>query len=120
MPLYYTEGNDRLFARINEVCDAIEHEHGIRCSVHSRVLMFNTLSAITEDPSPEWVGNSARQADVSSQMIENFPRILSVMLAEAASDGRLTFYQTLHWLGENLNSICPFEKTPRRTRRART
>lgn len=117
MPLYYTEeGGEQFFAVINALCDAYERDRGLRISIHTRVLVSNTIVAIREDPSPAWLASEGNLSRIAQTELEALPRVLNDLAASEAIDGQLTYFQTLHWLTRHLDTLCPFDKKPRRSR----
>jgi hypothetical protein len=110
MPLYYTEGDERLFDRLNQVVGNIEREKGVTISIHTRVLMFNVVSAIREDPSPKWITDRNDMERRFSEVVGNLQKIIERVVEEEKFDKRLTIFQALHWLSQNIDSICPFKK----------
>ena len=110
MPLYYTEADRGLFTEINRLCDAVGQETGVLYSMHSRVLIFNSLTAILEDPSNAWkAGDGDRR-----RQFEGFSSALPQMLVEIAKaagvKGKISYFDTMHWLSTHLDSLCPFDK----------
>ena len=80
--------------------------------------MFNAITAIREDPSPLWKDGPLEPAHVAAHMEADLPALIGRIMDEVAVDRQVTYYELLHWLGDNLDSLCPFVKTPRRSRRA--
>jgi hypothetical protein len=110
MPLYYAEDDRGLFTQINRLCDAAGQDTGTLYSVHSRVLIFNALTAILEDPSNAW-----KASDIDRRrQFERFSSALPGMLVEIAKaaevKGKISYFDTMHWLSSHLDSLCPFDK----------
>lgn len=116
MPWLYTEAQDGLFAIVNAQCDQVEAATGIRCSPHMRALVVNTLSAVVEDPSPTWRAGAQERQRRLAQLVETLPQTLITLVKSASIEGRLSYFDTLHWLTARLDTICPFDKDRRRHR----
>lgn len=110
MPLYYTEGDDRLFDRLNQIVGDIEREKKVTISMHTRVLIFNVVTAIREDPSPKWITDRDDIERRFSEVLGSLQRTIERVVQEENLGNRLTTFQALHWLSLNIDSICPFRK----------
>jgi hypothetical protein len=120
VPLYYTEGNEQLFARVNAICNTIEAERKIAISINARVLIFNAISAVREDPSLAWVANNESVEAQFARLVEELPLQVDQMVTASEVGGRVTYFDAMHWLSGHLDAICPFQKTStRRGRRGR-
>lgn len=120
MPLYFTEGNEGLFLQINNLCDRAELESKVRYSVQTRVLIFNTLAAIVEDPSDSWEATEEDRRGALREFVGRLPKSLQELSETADAGQRVSYFDTLHWLSARLDSVCPFQKNPgRRFRRER-
>jgi hypothetical protein len=117
MPPYFTPENERVLSRVNDACDRFEVNGNVQCTPAFRALLANTLSSIVEDPSPLWVSSAADRRQRYEGFIDGLDNLLYEM-AEDSVDGKLTYFDGLHWLGHRLDSLCPFEKSRRRPIRA--
>jgi len=109
-PIYYIHDGERLFQRVMRICDEIEKSKEIEITMHSRVLIFNILTAITEDPHPSWRVMQFDLREILENKIETLPKNLNEVINYEKPKKRLTSFHLLHWLGLRLDSICPFEK----------
>lgn len=112
MPLYYTEGNEGLYRQVDALLDEIEKRMGVSWSPHARVLVFNSLAAIQEDPSPVWAADREERDIRFRGMVERLPQLAVEIAVTESVEQRLTYYQVLHWLSGHLDGLCPFEKRP--------
>jgi hypothetical protein len=123
MPVYVPQGSEnpfgQVFSQINYVCDRIQIERGVQFSASVRILIYSTLTAILEDPSPIWNADEETRAFQFGRLLDQLPGILSELAATENVAGQLTYFEGLHWLSERLNSICPFDKSRRRPVRAK-
>lgn len=120
MPLYFTEGGEGVFNRVNAVCDRIELENEVQCTVHFRVLVFNALTAIVEDPSESWTASPVERRTQYNRFLKNLPNLILDLAKNDSAGQKLSYFDGLHWLSSRLDSICPFEKSPERRQRRGT
>lgn len=119
MPLVYWQepreaAASRVLARINELCDEMLREKSIQCSPQFRALIFNVRASIVDDPSPSWDATANDREEQYRNFLNRLPEILRG-ISETESVGRkLTYFEGLHWLSSNLDSFCPFDKSPQR------
>lgn len=112
MPLYYTDGNEGLFSRITETFDQLERDLGVTWTPYARVLVFNSLTAMQEDPSPTWLAGREARLARTTEMIARLPDLVRQVSRNESVEGRVTYFQVLHWLTDHLDGVCPFEKRP--------
>ena len=110
MPLYYTNGEERLFKYINNIADRLERDRVDRISMYTRVLIFNMISAIKEDPSPSWIATRDELDFQYAKIVKELPKLIQRFVKQAGQNRQLTFFEAMHWLSLNLDSICPFQK----------
>jgi hypothetical protein len=111
MPLVYFEpGGEGVFNRINEACNRVESETGVSCSEHFRALVYNAITAITQDPSASWSASSNARVERSGELLAGLPKLLLEVANTASVGKRLSYFDGLHWLTSRLDSICPFDK----------
>lgn len=95
-----------------------------RASAHSRALIHNTMSAMLVDPLPAWRESETERFSLYNRILtEDQPEFLQNLFGGEESvrprspgreEGALTYFETLHWVGRNLDRICPFRKEPLR------
>jgi hypothetical protein len=89
-------------------------ERRIEVSAGATTLIAQILDAIMSDPHPSWqyMDHSHREQVVGS-FFEILPSFLDV-IAFSQSNPRdyhvITTFAVLHWLTDNLDSICPIPK----------
>jgi hypothetical protein len=114
MPLYYSdESLTPLFKQVTKACDELQETSDVETTLNTRVLIFNTLSAVLEDPSPYWREGEEDRQGRFADLTEQLPALLSKLAKVEglkAPARRITYFQTLHWLQRNLDKFCPFEK----------
>ena len=110
MPLYYAEDDRGLFNQINRLCDSVGQQTDVFYSVHSRVLIFNALTAILEDPSNAWKATDTDRRRQFERFLSALPQLLSDIAKTVGVKGKISYFDTMHWLSSHLDSLCPFEK----------
>ena len=81
----------------------------IPVSPQSLRLITEVLNAITEDPHPRWRANELERERVANGFLERLPSLF-VEIAKQDRGEMITSFAVLHWLGRNLDDICPIEK----------
>lgn len=111
MPISYTyAGTEEMLGRINKICDRLTEQTGAKWSTHTRVLIFNSLAAIVEDPLPDWQrSRSSDRRKQQASLLRRLPRLLRAM-ASGRRQRPITYFEVLHWLTDHLDAICPFQK----------
>ena len=103
--------NEDLATRINTIVHQCETRKNVRFSQASKDLIVATLMAITEDPSPRWQISSPGDFTLGySKILGELPKMLEGLASREQETGVVTYFQVLHWLGINIDNLCPFPK----------
>ena len=102
--------------RVNAECNRLERAMGVKCTAHMRALVSNSVSAIREDPSPLWAADARAIDREFGRTLDKLRDLLEGLASQQRVDGVVSYFQALHWVGTNLDSICPFEKDRMKTR----
>lgn len=84
---------------------------GIKISEQAQSLLFFCLDAIESDPHPAWGIDRNYLPRLSDEMTLRLPNFLfEIIHSRRVHRDTLTTFEVLHWLGSNLDDICPIEK----------
>lgn len=102
---------DDLVRHVNTIIHQCEVRREVSFSSASKELIIATLVAITQDPSPRWRISSPQDCTLGcSTILTELSKNLDKLASLERGTGRVTYFQVLHWLGTNLDSLCPFPK----------
>ena len=88
-----------------------ESEHHIRVSPWARRLIFSTLHAIQEDPSPHWrERDPVTLREQSSRIVQEIPEMILEISRQESITHEITYFDVLHYLTFKIDDICPFSK----------
>lgn len=108
---FYTSRERRLFKEITKHCDLVERRMRVQLTPHTRALVMNTLEAVYADPSASWHATPKERDEVVDELLQRLPHLLAEFVTPQRGSRRpVTYFETLHWLGRRLDSICPFQK----------
>lgn len=102
-----------------------ELDHHTLVSRRAKQLIKLVLDSIVEDPHPSWNLPGQDLLEKHNDLVRRVPNFLSGVLESEHGErhsapsmkARITTFELLHWLGGNLDRICPIEKSPRRRER---
>ncbi len=102
---------DDLVRHVTTIIHQCELQRELSFSSASKDLIIATLVAITQDPSPRWRISSPQDFNLGwSKILTELPKSLDKLASLERKTGRVTYFQVLHWLGTNVDSLCPFPK----------
>jgi hypothetical protein len=100
-------------ATIKSQSNVFTEVSGIQVSEQAQRLIQLCLDAIENDPHPAWDISSEDRKRLSNEMAIRLPSILfEIHHSLSYPQKTITTYDVLHWLEENLTSICPITKRP--------
>lgn len=98
----------------NRIIWKIERYKETQLSTHTRILLSNIIDAVNADPSPYWVESAEKRRKGYNEVLDNLPKTIEKLIDSERTNGRVTFFDALHWLSLHLDDICPFEKPKQR------
>jgi hypothetical protein len=81
----------------------------IPVSPQSLRLITEVLNAIETDPHPRWRATELERKRVAEGFVERLPALF-LEVARVDRGEVITTFAILHWLGRNLDDICPIKK----------
>lgn len=81
----------------------------IPVSPQSLRLITEVLNAIETDPHPRWIATDLERKRVAEVFLEQLPALF-LEIARVDRGEVITTFAILHWLGKNLDDICPIKK----------
>jgi hypothetical protein len=118
MPIYADPDELYLYNTVNEIVTQIEDARNVEMSRATRDLIVSMLSAMKNDPSAYWKDADDRER-LFTDMIVRLPAHLNQFIDEEKPLGIMTYFDTLHWISKNLDTICPFQKEQRMQKKAK-
>ena len=107
---------DEDFDSLESTIQSIEDDNEVSLSDHARLLFHLTFHAIRSDPSRVWKTEESELLEVYEEAaaklkarFEDFVRQRRELLP-ASQARRITYFDALHWIGENLSGWCPVQK----------
>ena len=97
--------------------DLAAREAQVRLTGNAKSLIKLVLDSVTEDPHRSWRSTSGRKVttekllSTSNQLSADLPETLR-RIKQSLGVNELSTFDVLHWLTENLDSICPMIKLP--------
>lgn len=101
---------DDLARYVNGLIHECEQKNAVSFSQAAKTLILTTLVAITQDPSPRWQLSKHDLDNGWSAILKGMPESLEQLVSGERKTKQITYFQVLHWLGVNLDTLCPFPK----------
>ncbi|MBN8586058.1 MAG: hypothetical protein J0M37_13285 [Ignavibacteria bacterium] len=116
MPFIYFPSNDFrndfvdiIIRQVEQVSNDIGKEMNVEITTGARVIMMNLLEAIINDPSNQWSDSKREREIVLNDKLGSLHKDLETMI-NIYEYKKVTTFDLIHWLADNLNNICPIKK----------
>ena len=111
MPLMYLRNDDQLLSKVWEICNKVESDKKILVTTHARVIIYNLLAAITDDPHPNWIAYETQRKDALDKQLYKLEERIHEIIKEEKVQKKLSTFDVLHWMIKVIDEICPFRKS---------
>ncbi len=98
-------------SEIYKVLEDYSASSGVQITTSAAELVRHVLQSITEDPHPGWRASKEELEKISRDFLSDLPNLLNKLIRTDRNNSNIvTTFSILHFLGPNLDRICPIQK----------